>query len=43
MDTPVVAGLADELASRDQAGLLRERDELLVTMLRLKAQAKELP
>ena len=39
----VVDGVAEELASRDQDEVVRQRDELLLALLRLKAGAKNLP
>ena len=39
----VAEGVAEELASRDQAEVVRQRDEVLLELLRLKARAKGLP
>jgi hypothetical protein len=39
----VVEGVAAELAGRAEAQLVRERDEILLSLLRLKAAAKALP
>jgi carnitine 3-dehydrogenase len=39
----VVDGVAEELAARDQDEMVRQRDELLVNLLQLKARAKDLP
>jgi hypothetical protein len=39
----VVAGVEEELAAVDPETMVRQRDELLTTLLRLKAEAKELP
>ena len=39
----VVAGLRDELAALDAEEMVRQRDEALVALLRLKAEAAALP
>ncbi len=39
----VAAGVAGELAGHDQVEMVRQRDAVLVELLRLKAQAKDLP
>ena len=39
----VAEGVAEELASRDQAEVVRQRDEVLLELLRLKTRAKGLP
>jgi hypothetical protein len=39
----VVDGIAQELASRDQDEVVRQRDELLLALLQLKAGANNLP
>ncbi|MEH3144707.1 MAG: 3-hydroxyacyl-CoA dehydrogenase NAD-binding domain-containing protein [Methylobacterium frigidaeris] len=39
----LVAGLADELAGRDQAAMLAERDALLIDLVRRKRGTRELP
>ena len=39
----VAEGVAEELASPDQGEMVRERDQLLLELLRLKAKAKDLP
>jgi carnitine 3-dehydrogenase len=39
----VSAGVADELAARDPAELVRQRDEVLVKLLKLKAASESLP
>jgi carnitine 3-dehydrogenase len=39
----VVEGVAQELAARDQGDMVRQRDEVLLELLRMKASAKDLP
>jgi 3-hydroxyacyl-CoA dehydrogenase len=39
----VVQGISEELKGRDGAAIVRERDEALLALLALKAQAKQLP
>jgi len=39
----VSAGVTDELAARDPAELVRQRDEVLVKLLKLKAASESLP
>jgi hypothetical protein len=39
----VAEGVAQELAARDQAELVRQRDQALLALLRLKADAGDLP
>ncbi len=39
----VTAGVAEEIATRDLADLVRQRDEALITLLKLKAASESLP
>ena len=39
----VVDGVAAELAGRDQGAMVRQRDETLLALLRLKASQESLP
>jgi hypothetical protein len=39
----IVEGIAEELALRNQDEVVRQRDDLLRTLLQLKARAKDLP
>ena len=43
LQAQVVAGVAAELAPRDEAAMVRQRDAVLLELLRAKAAAKELP
>jgi hypothetical protein len=38
-----MAGVTEEIATRDPAELVRQRDEVLVRLLKLKASSESLP